>query len=180
MENQQIEKKEKRLSQKLTTLSLVLIIFTIPLALLLDFIAMKDAILQFVGTIVIGSIAFVVLFVLFVASFILIFGFYLVKEHGFWPLSLGVQFFKEMFADITITNEQLQLFIYLRIIIVVLSVGLIVMSSISKYLVEKDIKEGYMQKVVSPLGQAKAALALSIIGLLVSIGSMIIASSLIT
>ena len=179
MDNQQLPKPEKRLSQKLTTASLVLTILAIPFALLLDFIAIKDTILQFVATIIVGSVAFVFLFVLFVASFVLIFGFYLVKEHGFWPLSLGIQMFKDMFADITIANEQLQLFIYLRIIIVVLCVGLLVMSSISKYLVEKDIKEGYMKKIVSPLGQAKAALALSIIGLLVSIGSMVIASSLI-
>lgn len=178
-EMQKKSKGQGRPSRTISVIALTLAIFSIFLALIFDFIAFKDTILMFIAIIVVGSVAFVFLFMLFLMSFILIFGFYLVEQYGFWPLSLTIQFFKEMFGDLTITAEQMQMFISFRIALICICVVLLGLSITARVMVEKDIKAGFVRRIDSTPGCAKAALALSIMGLLISLGAMAIGSALV-
>lgn len=169
-------KKELTTSQKLAVIALCLIFGVMLLAILFDFIALKDVILQFVATIIVGALAFVILCIFFAISFVLIFGFFLVEEHGFWPLSLTLDLFKDMFGDIQITVEQLQLFRIFRIILLVLCVAILVLSIISKYMINKDIKEGLFKKYNSKIGVANTAMTFSIMGIIFSVGAIVISN----
>ena len=175
----QLPSQKKRPSEILATVSLVLAILAIPLAFGFDLIAFHNAILTFVGMLIVGSIAFIVLTGLFLISFILIFGFYLVEKEGFWPLKYTLQFFDEMFKDLTITSQEVQLFITLRIVLIVICVALVVTSSIAKVMLDNEKKAGITRPFDSAPGQAKAALVLAIIGIVVSIGAIAITSAMV-
>ena len=110
-------KKQTLVSQKVTMTAFGLSIFLIFLAAIFDVIAFKDTILTFIGGIIISAAAFVVLCILFLISFILIFGFYLVKTEGFWPLPLSIEFFKEVMGEVKVTAEQIAMFRIFRIIL---------------------------------------------------------------
>ena len=181
MENEEVElidpeKKQKSVSKITAGISLGLMILTILLALLFDFLAFKDAILTFVAAIVLSAAAFVLFTIFFVVSFVLIFGFYLVNEHGFWPLSLSISFFKEVIGDIVITAEQVAQFRIYRIIIIVLCCASIALSIVSKVYYNKDKSAGLIKPFGATKGIYQTALVMAIIGIVVSIGMMIVSS----
>ena len=165
-------------SHKVTMIAFSLAIGLIFLALIFDVIAFKDTILSFIAGIVVSALGFVVLCVLFVLSFVLIFGFYLVKTEGFWPMPLAISFFKEVMGDVTVTAEQIALFRIFRIVLIVLCIAVLVVAIVGKVMTKKDIKAGLVKKLKSVDGYATAAIVLTIIGALVSMATIAITSAM--
>ena len=62
-------------------IAFVTVMVTLLLAIIVDFAIFAQVILTFIGGIFISVIAFVVLFMLMIVSFVFIFGFYLAEEY---------------------------------------------------------------------------------------------------
>ena len=177
MEGQNVKKKLLP-SQKVSISALTVAIFFVLLALLLDFIAFKDTILTFVAGIAISALAFVAFCIFFVVSFVLIFGFFLVEEHGFWPLPLSISFFKEVMGEVQITAEQVAQFRTFKIIMLVLSFALLALSIVAHVMTQNDIKAGLTKEIRNTKGNSTAALTMAILGVLVSAASIAISSAI--
>ena len=171
-----MNEKIKSVGKTLSILSLVLAIISIFLAVLFDFISFKDAILHFVGGIIISCIVFVFLVAFFIVSFILIFGFYLVKLYGFLPLSISINLFKEIMGDIVITNEQIITFRIFRFILLAICITILIISIIARIKIKKEKEVGLIFSR-SVKNMAKSATILAIIGLIISLVAIIISSS---
>ena len=171
-------KKPTLVSQKVTMTAFGLSIFLIFLAAIFDLIAFKDTILTFIAGIVVSAAAFVVLCVLFLISFILIFGFYLVQKEGFWPLPLSIEFFKEVMGEVKVTAEQIAMFRTFRIVLIVLCIATLIVAIVGKVMTKKDIKAGLVKRLKSVDGYATAAIVLTIIGALVSMATIAITSAI--
>lgn len=165
-------------SHILAIIALCLAIFAIVLAVIFDITAFADVVLQFIAALILPVIAFVVLFMAMIVSFILIFGVYLVKEYGFWPLSLSIQFFKEILADIKVTTDQIETFRGLRVVLILICIAIIVLGIVAKSLAKNDSEKGVIPRVVgSTKGMAKAATILGILGIIVSVAALVIISA---
>ena len=163
----------KSLAKIFAIVSFVLVFVSIFLAVVFDFVAFKEAVLQFVASLIMPCLAFVVLLMAMVASIIFIFGIVLLKEYGFWPLSLSIQFFKEIIGDIKITSSQIQLFITFRIILLVLCLIVITLAIAARTLSKKNQEAGSrLVKVMSTV-----SIILAILGIIVSIGMIVISAS---
>lgn len=173
------EAKKSSTAKVLSTIALFLAIGAIVLAIIFDITAFAEVVLQFVAALILPIFAFVFLLIAMIASFIFIFGIYLAKEYGFWPLSLSIQFFKEIVDDIEVTQSQIDTFRALRVVLIVICVAIITLAIISKVLAKKDAQNGVIPRVVrSTRGKATAALILGILGFLVSIGALAITSAI--
>ena len=102
------QNKPKRISKIYTGIAFGLVWFSILLAIIMDLLALKDVILTFIGAIIISAAALVIMFVAFIISIIFVFGFYLLKEHGFWPVKVALNLFKDVLGDIHITANDVQ------------------------------------------------------------------------
>lgn len=173
------EEKKSSTAKVLSTVALFLAIGAIFLAIIFDIVSFAEVVLQFVLALILPVFAFVFLFIAMIASIIFIFGVYLLEEYGFWPLSLSIQFFKEIVDDIQVTQAQLDTFRGLRVVLIVICIAIITLAIISKVLAKKDAQNGVIPRVVrSTRAKANAALILGILGLLVSIGALAITSAI--
>lgn len=170
--------KKHSLSHTLAIISLLLAIFAIILAIIFDITSFAEVVAQFIAALILPIIAFVVLIMAMIVSFVLIFGIYLVKEYGFWPLTLSIDFFKEILADIKITPDQIDTFRGLRVVLIVICIAIIVLGIIAKSLAKNDPENGVVPRVVrSTKGMAKASIILGILGVIVSLAALVIISA---
>ena len=168
-------KSESRLLSNILVLSVILLVLV---AIVGDLIIFSNAVLQFVAALILPCIAFVVLFLAMIASCIFIFGVLLLKEYGFWPLSLSIQFFKEILGDIEISASQLESFRVFRIVLIVLCLTLFILSIVGATLAKNDKEQGNDKDCRSSKGKCKFVRVMAIIGILVSVGALAITSSI--
>lgn len=171
-----------KLAKTLALISMLVVLLSIPLAAVFDFISLKDVILQFIAALIIPIIAFFVLCVAMIASIIFIFGIFLIEEYGFWPLTLSIDFFKEIIGDIKVTPEAIQLFSIFRIILIVICVAMIVLAIVSKVIgsdngEQEFTPEGKPIKKKNPAkGMSTVAIVFAILGIVVSVGALLISA----
>ena len=151
-------------------IAFVTVILTLLAAIIVDFAVFSQVILTFIGGIFISAIAFVVLFILMIFSFALVFGFYLAEQYGFWPLTLSIQFFKEILADIKITPEQVAIFRGWRIAFLILCIFALIMAIIALH------KDEMISKKVPLRGMSVVAMIFAIMGIVSALGMIAIAS----
>ena len=175
---QTTQQQQKRLSRIFTGISFGMVWFALLLAVIFDFIAFKDVILHFVAGIIVTGIAFVFLTVMFVASFILVFGFLIIDDYGFWPLKLTVSLFKDILGDIHISAESVQLFFIFRIILFVICIAIVVLAIIAKAYIKQDKAKGLYNIKDNTTGMSTAALTMGIIGMLLSLPVVAVVSAL--
>ena len=119
------------------------------------------------------------MFIYFLASFILIFGFYLVKEHGFWPLNLSINIYKEILGDVAKAAQgQTDGFIALRFVLIGICAAILILGIIARVYYRKDREKGLAKITENTKGFANAAITLSSIGIGVSSAMIAIVSSL--
>ena len=172
------DKKLKSESRLLSNISLISVFVLIAVAIVADLIIFSNVVLQFVAALIVPCIAFVILFAAMIASFIFIFGIFLVEQYGFWPLTLSVQFFDEIIGDIEVTASQVEAFRTLRIVLIVLCIVIFVLSIVGATLAKNDKEEGNDAAYRSSKGKCKAARVFSILGILVSVGALAITSAI--
>ena len=173
MENEVTKKSKAKLISRISVITLVL---TIILALVFDIIIFNDVIKQFIAALIVPSVLFLFLCILFVASFVIIIGFYLVKTEGFWPIKISKSLFNEIMGDIIIPDTQIDQFITCRYILIVLCVVTLLLAIIANIIARSEVKEEILTKQ-----QAKRIgrpiMVLSILGILVSLGAIMLLSS---
>lgn len=133
--------KRRKAAKILAIVALASVFSAILLAVIFDIIAFREVILQFIASLVLPVFAFIFLFIAMIASFVFIFGIYLIKEYGFWPLTLSIDFFKELLNDIKITEEAIKTFMIFRIILMVICIVIISLTIISKSLCTEQKEE---------------------------------------
>ena len=151
-------------------IAFVTVMLTLLAAIIVDFAVFSQVILTFIGGIFISAIAFVVLFILMIFSFVLVFGFYLAEQYGFWPLTLSIQFFKEILADIKITPEQVAIFRGWRIAFLILCIFALIMAIIALH------KDEMISKKVPLKGMSVVAMIFAIMGIVTALGMIAITS----
>lgn len=174
---------KKKAAKVLAIIAMVSVFSAIFLAVAFDIIAFSDVILQFIAALILPIIAFVVLFFAMIVSIIFIFGVLLLEEHGFWPLTLSIQFFKEIIGDIKVTQEAIDKFVLFRIILIVICVTIIVLAIVSKVLNASDqpeyTPEGKKIKKKSGVkAMSTVAIVFAVIGFFVSLAALLITSSI--
>ena len=172
------EKMNKYLPRTLAIIGLTVILVTIPLALVLDFVAMHDTILQFIGGLFASVVVTILLLGAFIVSIVLIFGIVILKNHGFWPLKASLSVFKQILGSITVEEQAIQLFMIFRIIVIVICVAVLIIAIIARVKVKKENVELKTKEMNSAISLSKAAIVLSIIGLVLSSVMMLLVSLL--
>ena len=114
---------------------------------------------------------------MFIISFVLIFGFYIMNEYGFWPLTWTINLFKEMIGEIVITPEEIQLFRIFRIILIVICIVIFVFSIIGKKQFNKDVEDSILKKTNTVKGTLNFVQVMAIIGFVVSVVAIFISGS---
>ena len=151
-------------------IAFVTVMVTLLAAIIVDIAVFAEVIAMFLAGIFVSVCAFIFLFILMIASFIFIFGFYLAEQYGFWPLTLSFQFFKEILADIQITPEQVAVFRGWRIAFLILCIFALIMAIIALH------KDEMISKKVPLKGMSVTALIFAILGILTAFGMIAITS----
>ena len=172
------EKMNKYTPRTMAIAALTSVLVLIPLTLVLDFIAMHDAILQFIGGLFVSVIITVVLLMAFLVSLVLIFGIIILQNQGFWPLKAAISVFKQILGSITVEEKAIQLFTIFRGIVIVLCIVILIIAIISISKVKAENVELKTKEMNSALSMAKAAEVLSIIGLVLSAVMILLVSLL--
>ena len=149
----------------LAIISFSLVMGSLLIALITDVAIFSDVLKTFIGGIIISCIAFIFLFVFMIASIIFIFGIFLLKEYGFWPLTLSLQLFREILNDIQITQEQLASFRGLRVVFLIVCIVAFILAIVAKH--KDEPNEKVPLKPMSVI-----ALIFSIFGILVAISML--------
>lgn len=156
----------------LAIISFVLVIVCLLTAIISDFVIFSNVITTILGGIIISVIAFVIMLIGFVASIILIFGVYLIKSYGFWPIKAAFSLFKEILNDIEITASQVEAFKTVRIIIIVICLIAMIIAIVAMH------KDEMIPGKVPLKGMSKTAMILAIIGIVIGLGMFLIVSML--
>ena len=142
----------------LAIISFTLVMSALLFVIITDISIFYKAILAVVGGIIVSIFAFFFLFIFMILSIVLVFGVFIIKEYGFWPLNFSLGLFKEVLGGIEISSEQMGMFVIFRIIVLVILVATLIMSCIAKHRSEEIPKP--------PLrGMSVAATVLSIMGI---------------
>ena len=149
--------------------SFIIVLVCFLAAIISDIAVFSNVILTFIGGIIISGIVFVFLCVMMIASFILIFGIFLVKEYGFWPLHVSIGLFKEILGGIEVTGEQVMVFTTIRIAILVLLVVALILAGIAKHKTEEVPK-------VPLRGMSVTATVFSIMGIVAAVSLLVLTS----
>ena len=158
-------------------IAFIMCFISLALALIFDVASFSQVILKLLAAIIVPIVLFFLLFILFLASFVLIFGFFLVKEYGFWPLTLSIQIFKEIIGEIVFKPNDIDKFVNMRIILIVLCSLILISAIVSKVLHKVDVKKLNIKPNIKSKKLSTAAIVLSTIGLITSIGAILIFKS---
>ena len=171
-----ITKSRTRPYEIIALVSFILCFVSLVLAIIFDFSAFKNVILQFIAALIVPIIVFILLTILFLASFILIFGFFLVKSYGFWPLNISVSLFKEIIGEIEFKPDDIQQFRIYRYILLGLCIAILVGAIASKIMKAVDYKKLNITPNKASGKFSTTAIVLSTLGIMVSIGALVIFS----
>lgn len=173
-----VESKKTRPYEIISLVSFIMCFVAIIFAIIVDLTSFKEVILNLIAAIIVPSILFMMLTVLFFASFVFIFGFYLVKIHGFWPTKITISFFKEILKDIVFAPNDKTRFMTLRIVLIAICALILVSAIISKILKNIDVKKNSIKPKLNNSKLSTTAIILSSLGIIVSIGAIVMFSKI--
>lgn len=166
-----MEEQVNKISGK--TLSIIGFIFVLlfPLInLIFDFTIFSDLIGQFFLAIIISGLIFLVGIVLMFVTIIFIFGIYLIEDGGFWPLNWAHTVFSEMIGESSISTSQINGFITMKVISLILYILIFILMIVALSLNKKYKKDNIGIRSRLPKAFGTISLILSIIGIISSIG----------
>ena len=146
------------------------------LAIIFDVISFREVILQFVASLILPILCFVVLFIAMIASIIFIFGIYLLKDYGFWPLTLSIDFFKQLLSELKVSEQAVQTFIGFRFVLIFICLCIIALAIVSKVLLRKQIEEP-VEGVKKPRRKKSGARAMANVGIIFGILGLVVSLS---
>lgn len=156
----------------LAIIAFTLVLVTLVVAIISDIAIFAETIMTFVFGTLFSVFAFFFLVIAMLASCILVFGIYLLKEHGFWPLDLTIKLYKEILDSIHLTEQQVITFRGFRIAFLIICVITFIMAIVALH------KDELISPKVPLKGLSIVALILSILGIITAIGSIAITSAI--
>lgn len=133
--------KESYIPKVLALVSFCTVFGLIFVSIITDLVIFKDFILTFIGGMIITGVVFIILFIGFVLSILLVFGVGIVKDSGFWPLSISISIFKEILGDVYMSDDQIRTFIVLRIAIIIMLISMFILAIVANIMHKRRIKE---------------------------------------
>lgn len=133
--------KESYIPKVLALVSFCTVFGLIFVSIITDLVIFKDFILTFFGGMIITGVVFIILFIGFVLSILLVFGVGIVKDSGFWPLSISISLSKEILDDVYMSEDQIRTFIVLRIAIIIMLISMFILAIVANIMHKRRIKE---------------------------------------
>jgi len=133
--------KESYIPKVLALVSFCTVFGLILVSVITDLVIFKDFILTFIGGMIITGVVFIILFIGFVLSILLVFGVGIVKDSGFWPLSISISLSKEILDDVYMGEDQIRTFIVLRIAIIIMLISMFILAIVANIMHKRRIKE---------------------------------------
>ena len=145
-------------------------------AIVCDIAVVGKAIFMFFAAVLLSAFAFIIAFVLFILSCMLIFGVYLLDTYGFWPLTFSANFFGEIMKDAVITDQARSIFIAVRILCLILCVLAFIFAIVALSNRRRAKKAGFEQKQKLSTSFGIISLLLSVFGVFASLIMLLIFS----
>lgn len=150
---------------------LSIIAFSLVLAALLsafifDIVIFAKQVIVFAFALFAGAAAFVIAIIFMIISLVLIFGIYLLKTEGFWPVQWAKTIYLGIMSENKLSPEQIHQMIVVRIVLVSICVLIFILCIVALALIIKD-------KKLNKGSKHKLAVAFSIISLILSIFGML-------
>ena len=155
----------------LSIASFIIVMLALIIAVITDIAIFSNVLKTFIAAIILSSVIFVILVAAFLVSFILIFGFYLVEKHGFWPLTVSMNAFKGILSDVEITASQLGAFKGARIGLLIACVIALIIAIVAKSIRLEDGKK-------PKNGLATTAMVFAILGLVVGTTMLVLTNAI--
>lgn len=133
--------KESYIPKVLALVSFCTVFGLILVSVITDLVIFKDFILNFIGGMIITGFFFIIFFIGFVLSILLVFGVGIVNDEGFWPLSLSISIFKNILGDAYMSDGQIRTFIILRIAIIIMLISMFILAIVANIMHKRRIKE---------------------------------------
>lgn len=133
--------KEYYIPKVLALVSFCSVFGLILVSVITDLVIFKDFILNFIGGMIITGFFFIIFFIGFVLSILLVFGVGIVNDSGFWPLSLSISIFKNILGDAYMSDDQIRTFIVLRIAIIIMLISMFILAIVANIMHKRRIKE---------------------------------------
>ena len=165
--------KESYIPKVLALVSFCTVFGLIFVSVITDLVIFKDFILTFIGGMIITGVVFIILFIGFVLSILLVFGVGIVKDSGFWPLSISISIFKEILGDVYMSDDQIRTFIVLRIAIIIMLISMFILAIVANTMHKRRIKENDPNiRIVKPF--TVVAIVYSILAIAIGFGMILI------
>ena len=165
--------KESYIPKVLALVSFCTVFGLIFVSVITDLVIFKDFILTFIGGMIITGVVFIILFIGFVLSILLVFGVGIVKDSGFWPLSISISIFKEILGDVYMSDDQIRTFIVLRIAIIIMLISMFILAIVANTMHKRRIKENDPNiRIVKPF--TVVAIVYSILAIVIGFGMILI------
>ena len=165
--------KECYIPKVLALVSFCTVFGLIFVSVITDLVIFKDFILTFIGGMIITGVVFIILFIGFVLSIFLVFGIGIVKDSGFWPLSISISLSKEILDDVYMSDDQIRTFIVLRIAIIIMLISMFILAIVANTMHKRRIKENDPNiRIVKPF--TVVAIVYSILAIVIGFGMILI------
>lgn len=148
-------------SKVVASIAFGLMILALIVAIVTDIVVFADQIFGFIIACFGAVIAFLGGIILMVVSIMLIFGIFLIKEYGFWPVNWASSLFKEIMAEHMPTRDQIALMVGIRVMLILVCLVTFILSIVALCMNKSAPKNG--------LAKSKLARAFGIITLIFSI-----------
>ena len=172
-----LSKKDKAI-KILSIIVFSLIMSALLTALISDGIILSKQLFGFIFALVASAIVFVFAIICMIISIMLIFGAYLLKSEGFWPMKWTVSAYKSIMADYVLTAEQIHSALVIRIILLVICVIVFIASIVALAMLKRAKKNNKEIKRKMETAFSVLALIFSIFGMIVCLGATALLSSL--
>ena len=165
--------KECYIPKVLALVSFCTVFGLIFVSIITDLVIFKDFILTFIGGMIITGVIFIIFFIGFVLSIFLVFGIGIVKDSGFWPLSLSISLSKEILDDVYMSEDQIRTFIVLRIAIIIMLISMFILAIVANIMHKRRIKENDPNiRKIKPF--TVVAIVYSILAIVIGFGMILI------
>ena len=155
-----------------------LVLIALLAAFISDIAIFAKQVIVFAFALFAGAAAFVIAIIFMVISLILIFGIYLLKTEGFWPIQWAKTIYLGIMSENKLSPEQIHQMIVVRIILLVICVLIFILCIVALVLsiVDKKTHKGSKHKLA--VAFSIIALVLSIFGTIACTGVIVIMSLL--
>lgn len=152
-----------------------LMVIALVVAIVTDFVIFADQIISFFVASFASVFAFLGGIILMIISIMLIFGIFLLKENGFWPINWATSLFKEIMSEHMPTKEQVSLMSAIRVMLILVCLVTFILSIVALSMNKSAPKNGLAKsKLVRTFGII--TLIFSLLGGFTGIISLIILS----